>query len=542
VSTSDRDLAAGQEALAKGAWEEAGAAFEASLALEETPEALEGLGLAAAWLSRGETFLDAHERAYRLYRRRGATRDAARMAYWLAIAAYNFRGDPAVTRGWLERARHLLAGLEQGAEGASVASFSAHLALLVDHDPGRARTLCREAVELAREVGATDLEMLALGVDGLALVTQGEVEEGMRRLDQATAAATSGELSDPMAIHNVCCYLIYACKRVRDFDRAGQWCERVKEIAERWSDRQMFATCRTHYADVLVWRGAWAEAESELELAAREFDAAGPHKVADAAVRLAELRRRQGRLGEAEELLQDADRHPLSPLVRAAIVLDRGDAERAGDLAARYLRRIPAEERTERVPGLELLVRARLALGDRDAATGAVSELRSIADGVATDALRAPAALAEGLVAAAAGDHDAGRRAFEDAVDLYERSGGRFDAAKARFELARTLRSLGRFAAAHDEAQAAARTLRELGAALERETDGGPSPDGLTVREREVLKLLAQGRSNQEIAAELVLSVRTVERHISNVYAKIGASGRTARAAAASHAAGLGLS
>lgn len=535
-------MAAGREALARGAWEKAAAAFEASLAREETPEALEGLGVAAAWLSRGETFLDAHERAYRLYRQRGAARDSARIAYWLAIAAYNFRGDPAVTRGWLERARHLLEGLEQGAEGASVASFSAHLALLVDHDPGRARTLCAGAVELARESGATDLEMLALGLDGLALVTQGEVQEGMRRLDEATAAATSGELTDPVAIHNVCCYLIYACKRVRDFERAGQWCERVKEIAERWSDRQMFATCRTHYADVLVWRGAWGEAERELELAAREFGAAGPHKVADAAVRLAELRRRQGRLGEAERLLQGADRHPLAPLVRAALFLDRGDAERARDLAERYLRRIPADERTERVPGLELLVRARLALGDRDAAAGAVTELRTIAETLATDALRAPAALAEGLLAAAAGDHEAARRSLEDAVDLYERSGAPFDAARARFELARTLRALERFAAAQDEAQAAARALRELGAALERGTDGGTSPDGLTLREREVLRLVAQGRSNQEIAVELVLSVRTVERHISNVYAKIGASGTTARAAAASYAASVGLS
>jgi hypothetical protein len=212
--------------------------------------------------------------------------------------------------------------------------------------------------------------MLALGLDGLALVTQGEVEEGVRLLDEATAAAASGELTDPMAIENVCCYLIYACKRVRDLDRAGQWCERVKEIAERWSDRQLFATCRVHYADVLVWRGAWAE--SELELAAREFGVAGPHKVADAAVRLAELWRRQGRLGEAEDLLRDTDRHLLAPLVRSALALDRGDAEQGRDLAERYLRRIPADERTERVPGLELAARALLALADREAAAGVV--------------------------------------------------------------------------------------------------------------------------------------------------------------------------
>lgn len=542
MSASGRHLTAGREALRRGAWQEARAEFAASLESEETPEALEGLGQATVWLARGDACIDANERAYRLYRERGAARDAARMAYWLAIASHNFRGDPAVASGWLERARHLLDRLEPGPEHASVAGFGAHLALLADHDPERSRALSAEAAALAREAGATDLEMLALGLEGLALVTQGEVVEGMRRLDAATAAATSGELADPMAIENVCCYMIYACKRVRDLDRAGQWCDRVKEIAERWSDRQMFATCRVHYADVLVWRGAWAEAESELDAATRELGADSPHRVADALVRLAELRRRMGRLGEAEDLLAKADRHPLAPLVRAALFLDRGDAQRASDLADRFLRHIPPEERTERVPGLELLVRAGLGLGDREAAAAAVSELRSIADEVASDALRAPAMLAEGLLAAAAGDHEPARRRFEDAVDLYERTGAPFDAARARLELARTLRALKRYPAAQEEAHAGARALRELGAALEAEAAAGPSADGLTLRERDVLRLLAQGRSNQEIAAELVLSVRTVERHISNIYAKIGASGRTARAAAASYAASLGLS
>lgn len=542
MSALDSHLTAGREALARAAWQEAKSSFEAALEAEETPKALEGLGMAAAWLSEGETWLDAAERAYRLYRRRGAPRDAARMAYLFAVASYNVRGDTAVVRGWLERARRLLEGLEPGAEGALIAVQEGHLALLIDHDPGRARELCAEAAALARDAGEANLEMFALGLDGLALVTQGQVADGMRRLDEATAAATSGELTDPIVIHNVCCYLIYACKRVRDFDRAGQWCERVKEIAERWSDRQMFATCRTHYADVLVWRGAWAEAERELDAASEDLAAAGPHRLADARVRVAELRRRQGRLGEAERLLVDADRHPLAPLVRAALALDRGDAARARDLAERYLRRRPADERTERVPGLELLVRAQLALGDREAAARTAAELHSIADALATDALRAPAALAEGLLAAAVADHEAARQSLEDAVDLYERSGAAFDTARARLELARTLRALGRHAAAEEEARAATRALRELGAALERDHAAAPSPDGLTMREREVLRLLAQGRSNQEIAAELVLSIRTVERHISNIYAKLGASGRTARATAASYAASLGLS
>jgi len=149
--------------------------------------------------------------------------------------------------------------------------------------------------------------------------------------------------------------------------------------------------------------------------------------------------------------------------------------------------------------------------------------------------------MAEGLTAGAHGDHDAARRSFEDAVDLFDRVAP-YEAAAARLDLASALRRLGRDDRAREEEAAAGAALAHLGASARAEgARHGEDASGLTRREQEVLRLVARGLSNQEIARELVLSVRTVERHISNIYDKIGAAGRSARAAAASYAAGAGL-
>jgi len=281
-------------------------------------------------------------------------------------------------------------------------------------------------------------------------------------------------------------------------------------------------------------------------------------------VRLAELRRRQGRPAEARALLDQAAGHPSAGVVRGALALDAGDAPAAAEAAERFLRRIGEADRFVRVPALELLVRARLAAGDPAAAAPAVAELEATAAAVGTPPLRAAALLARGRLEAVAtaggpargaapasghggpargaalvpghgGRLDVARAALEDAADLYEGSGARAEAAQARLELAGVLHALGRGPEAARAEAAARDTLRALGAPVPARA-GRPADDPLTPREREVIRLLAAGRSNEAIARELVLSVRTVERHVENLYAKIGASGRTARATAAAWA------
>ena len=429
--------------------------------------------------------------------------------------------------GWVDRAAMLVEGRPSSVASAFVPFAGAYMALLARHDPEAAAAGSAEARTLAREVGAVDLELLSLALEGLSLVAIGQVDDGMRLLDAAAAAAVGGEMSDLDSIETICCFVIDACKRVRDLERAGEWCLRVQEIATRFADRQMFAVCRTHYADLLLWHGEFARAEVELEAAVAELGRLRPGKDVDALVRLAELRRRQGRPAEARELLDRSTSHRFHPLVEGLLALDDGDAKDALVCAERFLRRIGETDVFERVVGLELLVRAAVARGEIDAARTAASEIGVIADGGRNPLLRAGASLAQGRIAAALGDGRMARALIEDAVDLYDAATARYDAALARLELVDLLRASGQAGRARQTERLARDALAALGASVP-----GPATGPLSAREVEVLRLVARGLSNDDIAAQLVLSVRTVERHVANVYAKIGASGRTARAIA----------
>ncbi|HEX8856670.1 MAG TPA: LuxR C-terminal-related transcriptional regulator [Thermoleophilaceae bacterium] len=528
--------------MRRGDWSEARREFEAAVAEEPSVAAFDRVGEACRRLYDSRAAAEAYQAGYSLARENDDSRGAAWMALWIANCAYDMGQGTAVALGWLERARALLDGAGDVRELAWVEGFEAHILLLRGGDNARALELARSAHQIGRENGDLDIQMLGNALEGLILVSDGDVAQGMRRLDEATAAALAGELRSVDAIATVCCYLIDACKRVRDFERAEQWCARVTEMSERWSDQLLFAICRTHYADVLTWRGDWAEAESELDQVVRAVGATPGAHEHDAVARIGELRRRQGRLDEAERLLAQADSHAMGALGLAWLALDRGDPAAAATRAARFLRRVSPLDRTQRVPGLEVLVRSRLALGEMTGAGEAARELRAIADAIGTDPLAAAAALSEGLVAVASGEDERGRAFLEDAVDLYERSGSPYEAGRARLELAA---ALGTGAEAAAEARRARETLLHVGARLDAEraaalaraaAESPSDPAGLSRREVEVLRLLADGLSNEEIAAALVLSVRTVERHVSNIYLKLGVSGPSARASATAYA------
>ena len=233
----------------------------------------------------------------------------------------------------------------------------------------------------------------------------------------------------------------------------------------------------------------------------------------DGLARLGELRRRQGRLDEAAALFDRGGAHPIASLGRAAMALDQGEPRNAAELAERYLRRLPAKNRTERAAALELLIRADVALGgeeDLDRARVALEELRSIAEEAHTPALLASASLSSGWMALAAGDYDVARREIEDAVDLYERSGAPFETARTRIDLARVMERLNRTDAAVAEVHRALEALTRLDARLEiaaaeamrdrltaspRLAAAGPvsrDTNGLTAREVEVLRLILE--------------------------------------------------
>src|SRR5438552_3104457 len=393
---------AGWAALGRGDWAGARTAFEGALADEETPEALEGIGWAGHMLSDDRLTIDSRERAYRQYLDRGDRSSAARIASLLAADCLLFRGEAAVANGWLQRAHSLIDGLEPGVDHGWLAIHEGHIAVALDEDTGKARQLAARAVELGRAFATPELEMLGLGLEGRALVSEGELEEGMRRLDEATTVALAGEARLLYCVAWACCYLISACERVRDFDRAAQWCARVGDFCGR-HDIFLLNTCRAHYASVLSWQGRWEEAESQLTAAVGGLQASRPPMVGDAIARLGELRRRQGRLAEAVELFARSETHSLSLLGRAALALDREQPAEAAELADRYLRRFVEPGRVERSVGLEVAIRALASLGEHERAAGALSELREIATRAKTRPIRAAVCSSEGALAVARG-------------------------------------------------------------------------------------------------------------------------------------------
>lgn len=531
----------GRAALAKGDWPEAKRAFDAALATGKTPEALEGLGLAAWWLDLADLVFDARESAYRLYRERDERAAAARVAVWLAWDSSAFRGDHAIASGWLQRARRLLDDQPPSREHAWLALRAGVFALLDENNPEDAERLALETINLGRSLGAVDYEIAGRSLHGFALVTRGCVPDGLRGLDEVSAALVAGEVSDFVLMGLSGCYLIAACDRIRDYDRAAQWCDRLTAFAKKCGLRPLFAVCRTQYASVCIWRGAWDEAERELSGATDALAASRPAMTGEGLVRLGELRRRQGRLDEASTLFERAGSHPSASLGRAMIAFDRDDYHAASELADRHLRGLSPQNKTERAGALELLVRANAELGDLDAARQALRELSDIAAQAQTDPLKASARLAAGVLAAIEKDFGAARLHFEDAADLYRRSAAPFETARARLDLARVLNALGRKQSAEQEIRRAIEELTPLNADLELSRartmlePGASKGDQsvLSARELEVIRLISAGFSNPAIAKKLFISEHTVHRHVANTLAKLNVASRSAAVARA---------
>jgi ATP/maltotriose-dependent transcriptional regulator MalT len=271
-----------------------------------------------------------------------------------------------------------------------------------------------------------------------------------------------------------------------------------------------------------------------------------------ALVLLSSLKRRQGHFEEADQLLRHAEREPyrsgvrhLVLTARAALDLDRGDPQAAADMAERYLLAVSADDPIERIEALEILVRARARLGEHEPAMRAAGELGDIGAAISTDAVKGAARAASGVAKQASGELDGARRAFEEAIELLDAGGAAHDVVRTRLELAETLILMGHPEAAGREAEVAREGASRLGAAadvaradhvLSGLRDPAAGFKDLTSREVEILRLLAAGRSNSEMAEDLFVSVRTVERHVSNIYAKIGVFGRSGRVAAAAYA------
>ena len=534
VSGTD-PLAAGRAALERAAWDEARAFFEEATADGGSAEAWERLGQAAWWQGDEEATFAARERAFRLYRAAGDVQRAAWVAMWIASDYFDFRGDDAVAAAWLRRGRELLKGEEPGTASGFIALLECDLAFQAQRDPETARAGAAEVLEWARRAGDADVEVVALAMLGSTLIACGAVEEGRERLAECVSLAVAEEFDEAASPGWAYCHTVAACAEVGDFGRAEQWCGVFHSWCTTWRAREAFGICRTAYGDVLAARGDWKAAEEELRSAIDDLEATRPALAGPAAVRLGHLRLRQGKKDEARALFDRALPLPPATIAIGELDLAGGNATAATEAAERVLRNLPNGGVLDRFPALELLARARAAGGDHDRARELAGELERDAERLATSYMRGRAARVQADVLMAAGDHDAARRAAEDAVDLFASSSAPYECAHTRLLLASALEALDRGDQAEAEARAAGETLALLGARAEPEDRGGAE---LTVREVEILRLVADGLSDAEIAGRLFLSPHTVHRHVANIRTKLSAP---SRAAAVAHATRLGL-
>jgi DNA-binding CsgD family transcriptional regulator len=535
VATVEELLRLGRQALGVADWERARGVFEQAAAFGESAEVLDGLGEAMQFGGDHGRAIELKERAFAEYERRGLRAEAAGLARWLAFLHVSVHGNVAAANGWMARAESLLEGVEECA---------AHGWLMLDRAPWTSDASERErlataAIAIARRYGDRDLEFDALALLGEAYVAAGRVTAGMRLLDQAMAAVASGEVVGVGPAGEIYCRLLSACERATDVRRAEQWLAAATRF-EAWGDF-VPPTCRTHYGGILIALGRWEEAERELLAAIETFETGYWASQLFALLRLADLRVRQGRFEEAERLLEGIDWHASAKRSLARMALARGDLALAGDLGRLCLEGTPPAD-PDCAAVLALVAEVQLARGDLAAADETCGQLAVLAADRKDELTRAIAQLVGGRVGAARGDQQA-RADFQAALELFSRLGLALEAAQARVALARALASYAPAAAVEEarhaletferlgatrDADAAAVVLRELGAPA-RTFPKGHGP--LTKRETEVFSLLAEGRSNAEIAQRLYISRRTAEHHVARILAKLDLRSRAEVAA-----------
>ena len=525
------------DALRRSDWQ---AALDAARAVSVDDPGLEADRLdseaeAAWWLGRLDECIAAREAAYRIYDDRDDRRRAGQCAVWLwehhAICA-----RPAAASGWLRRARRALDGETESVAYGNLLLREAEMA----HGAGdldRAGGLATTALDLARRLRSTDLEAEALQTQGRILIDQGHVDDGMAHMDEAMLFAVEGRLGS-FSTGKVYCSLIAACEELGDFDRAAEW----TDATLRWAQQHPFAIfpgiCRLHRAIVLKRRGVLGAAEEE---AARACEELRQSHVANSAVAWAEvgdIRRRLGQLDQAEGAFARSQEVSGAPCGGLALLrLAQGRIDEAMTIITSCVAQ--QSNPLGRAGLLAMLVQIAVGAGDLDAAHRALAELETTVATFGTASLRATEQSTRGRLMLADGD-PAASLVVQQAVESWQGLGVPYEEATARTLLGQALRTAGDEAGATMSFDAAARLFDQIGARLDaREALGGSKsalPAGLTEREAEVLRLVASGLTNNEIATELFLSPKTVSRHLSNIFTKIGVSSRaSATAFAAEH-------
>ncbi len=469
---------------------------------------------------------------------RGDVRRAARAAFW-ASATLGRLGEISSSSGWNARGRRLLedAGMDDSAERGYLLTGAAFAAL----HGGEFETvfeLVRQISAIARRFGDAELLAFVRQLEGRALLLQGDVRSGMAILDEVMITATTTEMS-PVLVGLIFCFLIRTAHELHDFGRAREWTAAVERWCLDQPDLDMYrGECQVYRAHVLQVVGEWQRASEQAGSACRAFLRPPPHPAAGFALyELGDLHRLAGDYSQAEQALSQAASHghPAQP----GLALLRFDQGRL-DVASASIRRALAETREPlaRAAILPAFVEIVLAAGDLDSARDAAAELAETAAQTRSEYLVATAAHAQGAVLLAAGNAGEALPELRRAASVWARLNAAHHAAQTRLLIGRACLELGDQDTARLEIDGAREAFSRLGAEPDARRAkallSAPArhlPRGLTAREAELLALLATGRSNREIAAQLYISEKTVARHVSNILRKLEVSSRAAATA-----------
>jgi DNA-binding CsgD family transcriptional regulator len=536
---SDGDvLDEGRRAFGRRAWAEAYdrlSAADRRVALGA--DDLERLATAAYLTGHDAASSDAWTRAHQARLDAGDPEGAVRCAFWLGFGFVQ-RGEVAQGGGWMARARSLVDERRLDCVESAYLLVPAALMALDRGDHDTAGRLFDEAGAAARRFGDADLAALGRIGRGQSLLGTGRTAAAGDLFDEAMVSVTAGELS-PVVAGIVYCAVIDACHQAFDVRRAREWTDGLS----RWCDDQQGLVayrgqCLVHRSQVMQLNGAWAEALDEA-YRARQRLAEPPHPaIGMAHYQVGELLRLRGELDAAEQAYRRAHECGRSPQPGLALV--RLGQDRIEAAVAAIERAVDdAVDRVTRAKVLPAYVDIMLAADRMPEARAAADELAVLAGGAGAPYLHAAAAQARGAVSLAGGEPKAALEPLRAAWRAWQDLDAPYEAAQARLLVAAACRAVGDDDGADLECDAARRAFEELGAApalarldtLVGAVGEGDARTDVTPREREVLRLVAGGRTNRQIAAELSISAKTVERHLSNIFTKLGVSNRAAATA-----------
>jgi DNA-binding CsgD family transcriptional regulator len=528
------DLDRGRDSFASRAW---GAAFEQLSATDrQAPLAAEDLELAAraAFLvGKDADSTDLWTRAHQAYLNAASLEEAVRCAFWAGFQLM-LRGEMAPAGGWFERARRLIEEEHLDCVEAGYLLLPPAVQALFTGDASTALATFGKVAEIADRFGDQDLRVMSRFGSGQALIASGEVAPGLASLDEAMVAVTADEVS-PWVIGLVYCGVIDSCQQLFDLRRAQEWTAALSRWCESQPDLVPYrGQCLVHRAQIMQIHGAWSDAMQEAERACDRLAQPLQPAVGMAYYQVGELRRLRGEFAEAENAYRQASQYGRSPqpgLAQLRLAQGRLD----GALTAIRLAVDEADDYPGRAQLLPACVEISLAGNDVPMARSAADELSRIATRMDVPLLRAVATHAHGAVLYAEGDARRALNELKKAWNAWCDIDAPYEAARARVLMALAYRALGDYDTAEMELDAALLVLRELGAKPEVERVEKLSPrkraGGLTAREEEVLALVAAGKTNRAIAGELVISEKTVARHLSNIFTKLGVSSRSAATA-----------